>query len=331
MDIDLHGRFCSAPFTLAEIHWAGDVFLCCPTWVGMRSIGNIFEQSADELWNSMAAQELRAGILDGSFRGCEKHICPLIVGNDLPQRTENDPASPFLTRGPARVKLCHDDTCNLTCPSCRTHKIVANRERQDRLDGMLHSFILPFLADTKSLCMSGDGDPFASRHYRDVLRLTADRPEMRIDLHTNAVLCDQRAWDDCRLAGRVDNLLISIDAATAETYAITRRGGDFQRLLRNLRFLAELRQAGEIKEIDIAFVVQTANYREMPAFVELGRELGVDRVSFSLIQHWGRAMSDEAFHDAQVWRADHPLRADLSQVLQHPSLRDPIVYIGNVA
>src|SRR5262249_33933512 len=153
----------------------------------------------------------------------------------LPERRTTDPTATTLAHGPVTVKLCHDDTCNLSCPSCRTKMIVAGRERQAQLDRMLHEFIVPFLADTKSLSLSGDGDPFASRHYRDVLRETASKyHDLRIELHTNAVLCDERAWDDCHLNGRVDTVLVSIDAATRETYSIVRRGGDFARLVRNL-------------------------------------------------------------------------------------------------
>jgi hypothetical protein len=68
----------------------------------------------------------------------------------------------------------------------------------------------------------------------------------------------------------------------------------------------------------------------MPAFVQLGKDLGVDRVSFSEIQHWQRGMSDEQFQKAQVWREDHPLRGELSAVLRAPILNDPIAHLGNV-
>src|SRR5262249_3180592 len=153
-----------------------------------------------------------------------------------------------LPKGPDIVKLCHDDSCNLSCPSCRTEMIVANRERQAQLDKMLNEFIVPFLADAKTLWLSGDGDPFASRHYRDILRRTAETNRLvRIDLHTNAMLCDERAWDDCFLAGRVDLVQVSIDAASQGTYSVVRRGGNFERLLSNLEFLGQLRLKEDIK------------------------------------------------------------------------------------
>jgi pyruvate-formate lyase-activating enzyme len=330
VDIPLSHRFCHYPFRFAEIHGDGNVYFCCPTWCGYRSIGNIFKDSPAAIWNGIAAQTIRAGIIDGSFSGCEQHICPSIVSRKLPLKTAEDETSTSLMRGPQTVKLCHDSTCNLTCPSCRRNMITADRERQRQLDRMVHEFIVPFLADTQWLYLSGDGDPFASRHYRDVLRETAGNLSLRIKLHTNAVLCDARAWDDCCLQGRVDEVLVSIDAATPETYAVVRRGGDFARLRRNLDFIARKRADGEVREFVLAFVVQTGNFREMPEFVRLGNSLGVDAVFFSEIQHWGRAMTDEEFGEAQVWRDDHPLRSELSAVLRDPIFADHIVHLGNV-
>lgn len=329
LDYDLTKRFCHTPFTFAEIHREGDVFLCCPAWVP-HPIGNIFKDSPMSLWNSAEAQSIRAGIIDGSFCRCDHKLCPEIAAGTLPLKSDADEASLVLPRGPHSVKLCHDDTCNLSCPSCRTEMIVANRERQALLDRMLHEFIVPFLADTRWLILSGDGDPFASRHYRGILRETAGNREMRIALHTNAVLCDERAWDDCLLHGRTDAALVSIDAATPETYAIVRRGGDFARLRQNLEFLARLRANDEIKKFELAFVVQLINFREMPAFVQLGKELGVDHILFSEIQRWSRAMTDEQFRQAQVWRDDHPLRGEFSAILRDPMIADPIVRLGNV-
>jgi uncharacterized Fe-S cluster-containing radical SAM superfamily enzyme len=46
----------------------------------------------------------------------------------------------------------------------------------------------------------------------------------RSGLHTNGVLLDARAWDDCRLERRVDRMEVSIDAADPLTYGIVRRG-----------------------------------------------------------------------------------------------------------
>lgn len=340
---DGQGSFCEAPFSYAEIHGGGEVYLCCPRYSGNRSIGNIFKEPPAALWNSIAAQAIRRGVHDGSYRLCEPELCPKLVSGTLPRREEVrhwgwgdfapviDGELTILPKGPWTVKLCHDWSCNLSCPSCRAGMLVADAARQRQLDAMLHEFILPFLKDTRSLFLAGDGDPFASRHYRDIMRLTRHtHPAMEIGLHTNGVLCDERAWEECGLEGRTGFVCVSADAARAETYALVRRGGDHARLLRNLEFLAARRRSGDPRLFKILFVVQDANFAEMPDYVRLGRALGVDEVYFSLIRHWARGMDDGAYARAQIWRPDHPRHGDFLAVLRDPVFDDPRVALGDV-
>lgn len=338
---DLSRFFCELPFSYAEIHRTGKVHMCCPSYSGGRHIGNVFTDAPEKIWNSYRAQAIRARIHDASFKLCHHTKCPNIAGRDLDSRQrllETEAMGPIvankttaLAKGPRTVKLCHDESCNLSCPSCRRHLIVADKARQAQLDRMVNEFIVPFLRDTRLLVLSGDGDPFASKHYRDVLKATKrNNPDLRIGLHTNGVLCDERAWADCQLEGRVDTVEVSIDAADPNTYAIVRRGGDFARLLRNLAFLAKRRAAGEIKEFQLSFVVQAANFREMPAFVALGKELGVDRIRFALIRHWWRGMLPTNFPKARVWTGNHPDHDAFLAVLRDPLIVDPVVWAGDL-
>ena len=72
---------------------------------------------------------------------------------------------------------------------------------------------------------------------------------LRIHLHTNALLWTPKMWrqvpDEVKRA--INSAEISIDAARPETYSVNRRGGDFDRLLENLEFIAGLRAGGELQ------------------------------------------------------------------------------------
>jgi pyruvate-formate lyase-activating enzyme len=338
-DADLATRFCRLPWSYAELHADGGVFVCCPRYNDRRAIGNFFKQGLEEIWNSQQAVAFRADILSGSFAQCNHRLCPEIAGRHLPRRDalrgpERQWVEQRITRletGPSAVKMVHDDSCNLACPSCRDRVIVARRDRQAELDRTLHGFMLPFLRDCRYLVLSGDGDPFASRHYRDILLHTRQsHPRMRIGLHTNAVLCDERAWDELGLSGRAAGVEVSVDAARPETYAVTRRGGDWERLLENLGFLARLRAAREIDMLQLSFVVQLTNVRELGEFVALGRRFGADRVAFSLIEHWGRAGDAAAYRRQRVFDPDHPEHALFLAALADPRLDDPIVMLGEL-
>jgi MoaA/NifB/PqqE/SkfB family radical SAM enzyme len=232
---------------------------------------------------------------------------------------------------PKIVVLSHDRSCNLSCPSCRTDFFIAKKEEQDRLNRTLEDSVLPILKDAKSVWVTGSGDPFGSNHFRSLLRRInrKDYPRLLIDLHTNAQLFDERAWSDLELSGLVRQTEISIDAARPETYSVVRRGGNFQRLIENLRFIRSLRQAGEIQYLRFSFVVQALNFREMPAFAALGEEFCVDEISFNMIRNWGTFSADE-FAENFIGGVQHPEHQEFLSVLEAPELRKPMVRLGNM-
>lgn len=82
---------------------------------------------------------------------------------------------------------------------------------------------------------------------------------------------------------RYESIDVSIDAATRETYQKVRCNANWDRLRLNLDFISELRRRNIFSFLSINFVVMKSNYQEMKDFVELGRKLGCDRISFKKI------------------------------------------------
>jgi MoaA/NifB/PqqE/SkfB family radical SAM enzyme len=338
-------KFCENPWTYCEIYAGGGVYVCCPAWNYNVPVGNIFLHSPEEIWNSYQAQQFRKGILDGTFSACDHEKCPVLVARSLPTIAEArnswlgsilsdaiDNQRVVAAHGPSVVKLGYDASCNLICPSCRTELMIAKKQEQEKLNQIRDQFILPFLKNARILVMSSDGDPFASNHYRDIMHLTYEKlPDLRLGLCTNGVLLDEKAWDHCHLEGRVANVQISIDAANRSTYEYVRRGGDFDRLNENLTFISQKRRSSHgFGAFDLLYVVQACNFREMPAFVELGESVGADSVQFMLIDCWGRAMDADAYKKAKIWDKSHPEYSAFIDVLKDKVLRRPIVKLGNV-
>ena len=79
----------------------------------------------------------------------------------------------------------------------------------------------------------------------------------------------------------IDVLCVSVDAATAKTYAQIRRQGDFSRLEKNLESLA-LKRIGRPLHFWLSFAAMAPNIRELPAFVSWAARLGVERI---IVQH----------------------------------------------
>src|SRR3954463_9472729 len=179
------------------------------------------------------------------------------------------------------------------------------------------------------------GDPFASRHYRSIIEaLGGDEYRgVRLFLLTNGLLLTRKQWAAMpHLADRVVALSVSVDAATKETYEDVRRPGRWEVIEDNLRFFGELRQAGHFARdasgdigdqatgFGICFVVQSANFREMPEFVRLGRDIGVDYVAFQKYISFGHEAA--AYSGKDVASPAHPDHAEFLEILNGPELRD---------
>ena len=332
---DPNGRFCRVPFERLETMWDGNAHFCCVSWLPAR-IGKIDSPSAGHIWNSEAAKDIRRSILDGSYRYCSRLYCPEIANGTLPRNqdvknTEHrriiENRTDTLPQGPTEVMLSHDRSCNLSCPSCRTGMIVAKRAEQDRLDSLADRVIMPLLRKSRRVRITGSGDPFGSAHFRHIMKKInrKDFPDLRIDLHTNGQLFDEKSWKDLELSGLCNHAYISIDAAREETYAVVRRGGTLSRLLRNLAFISQLKQEGELSRVRLDFVVQKANFREMPDVVDLAKTYGFDGVKFQMIRNWG-TYGPDVFVDHFIGSPDHPDYPLFLEVLQDPRLQDSFTF-----
>lgn len=310
--------FCRLPFTEVSVSEDGDVYPnCCPDWVAMP-LGNLHRQSWDEVWNGPQAQELRRSMLDGDLRYCDRHWCPHIQSAE--QGLADPHVVPFerfersrlpaeaavgkvvVAQGPTNVSMNYDSSCNLACPSCRDDVRQVNGPDAERM-AQLHQVVEDeLLVGAHTVSMTGTGDPFASRFLRSFLAELSPqaRPGLRrVYLYTNAIMWTPQMWT--RLPGLHDIELaadISIDAATAATYEVVRRPARWEQLQRNLPFIADLPNLGEL---GVNMTVSRLNFTEVRAFLDLAQELAQRRgdrrtfVEFKRVRRWGAHDSDAAW------------------------------------
>ncbi len=327
----LHTRMCHAPFREIETRTNGQVHFCCSAWQPVP-IGRLESSTPGGFWNSDRAKEIRRSVLDGDFSHCSRWHCPSIAGRRLPARSETGPRPALQAdHSPKRVILSHDRSCNISCPSCRTKLITLPHKETNRLNDVFDQRLLPLVTKAERIKVTGSGDPFGSRHFRHLLaRLTAEPAQgRRIQLHSNGLLANARAWTELNLWGHVSSVWISIDAARPETYSVLRRGGDFDILVENLQFLGQLNAAGDIDTLRLDFVVQQANFEEMPGFVDLADAVGADGVYFLRLRNWGHVPPAE-FRKQDVCSPDHPQHVALLDVLADDRFVSDRVELGSM-
>jgi pyruvate-formate lyase-activating enzyme len=335
-DYDLRDKFCPLPFTHLSTSFQGDAFACsCSAWVPYP-IGNVVEaRSADAVWNSEAAAEIRRSIHDGDFKYCSRTLCSYIAARALPRKAEiTDPLllryiderTVIVAESPGMVQMNHDQSCNLACPSCRTGIVTAGPDEQRIYVDAADRVLLPLLRKMTGMAyISGGGEAFSSSHYRKILSVLnrQDFPGLFIFLITNGQLLNEKRWAEFpELPEMIGNLSVSIDAARAETYERLRRPGKWNVLMENLELMAKMRAAGEIRRFQINFVVQADNFRELPDFIALGNRLGVDNFWLQRLTNYG-SFAEPVFAKADVTSPQHPDHAELLTILRQPFMKDP--------
>jgi MoaA/NifB/PqqE/SkfB family radical SAM enzyme len=338
--VDNKVPFCAEPFQHFEINRHGDVYVCCPGWLP-KSIGNLENDTLMNIWNSKSAQEIRRTILDGSFEYCRKEFCPYLSNKSLPTQSEVKQAyskkliatsAVVMAKGPQEVNLGYDRSCNLYCRSCRSHIVHLRDEELKKARIIQEKIFHSDLEKVERIIVSGHGDPFGSKLYRELLlRLDSKQfPSLKIRLFSNGILFTPNLWNKLhKIHSGIDEVYISVDAARKETYEKLRRGGKFDILVKNLAFIGQLRRNNDIAFFRLSFVVQKDNYREMKQFVNMGEKYGADVVYFSQIRNWG-TYTPTQFAGVAVHESDHPEHAELVRTLQDPSFRNKRVRLNTL-
>lgn len=341
----LEKKFCKVPFEFADLSYPPEnhVWPCC--WV-KKPLGQLDDKnsSLEKVWNSEAAIEVRKSILDGSFKYCSIDDCPHIHSNQLPDKNKvNDPYFKniidnnitTLPGGPRILHFNNDQSCNLSCPSCRKEKsLVVNGEQFEKRKRIWdHSITPEVLSSTETIRLTGAGDPFASKIYRDfLLNLDGNKyPQLKIDLFTNGVLFDEKMWNSIhRIQKNIHDVRVSLDSMTKPTYDVVRRGGDFAKVIENVKFLSQQKTEGFFNDLVICFVVQTLNYKEMVLFVKFALELKNVKVHFQRIINWG-TFSDVEFLKHAIYLEEHFEYQNFIDILKDPIFKNPMVDMGNIA
>jgi MoaA/NifB/PqqE/SkfB family radical SAM enzyme len=313
-ELDLKDYFCSVPFKNLEIH-NKVCFACCPSWLPNRI--ETSKIPLKDVWNSDSMVDIRNSIIDGSFKYCDRELCPYlsklinfgVPSGPLHKRTESSIKSPILNNGPKVLVMNFDRTCNYKCPSCRIDLIVEDKKGIQRVEKTIDEIDTHYSKDVKTLYITGSGDPFISVGFRNYLRNFNPKkyPKLEsIHFHTNASMWNKEMWDSMPNVHKfVKSCEISIDAATESTYENkTRLGGKWDNLLKNLEFISAI---PSLEYVKTSFVVQDSNYMEMELFYNLMYSIFGKKVEvfFGKITNWG-TFTDEEFKLKQVCDVSHP-------------------------
>ena len=233
----------------------------------------------------------------------------LSVSHDLP-------ANAIAARSPLGtlplVTLYLTERCNSRCITCDYW-----RHGRSDMDLAAVRRLLPSFAQlrTRWVLLSG-GEPLVNPEWAEIAELL-QRNELQVWLLTSGLALAKHAR---RTAELFDAITVSLDGTDPKTYAAIRGLDAFHNVCAGIRAAAETGLRPSIR-----VTLQRGNFRRLPAFIDLAKELGARQVSFLAVDvanphAFGR--SDDFASDLALQPDDLPVFEQILSGLERDYLED---------
>ncbi len=289
-DVAQVAPFCDRPFRLAVVNSNGAVSNCCWQASTKANIGNLTEQSFEEIWSSPTVQQVRQEILDGKMprlcaisEGCPSHRTSLWKSN-----------APLSAAKPELLEVnLPNYHCNIggNRPSEKTPAcIMCERSEPDYEfeDGKDYERVLdnlkPLMPTAKLLHIQGVAEPFwKDEIFRVLDKLEFDkyRDQIVVTSTTNGTIFTPER--QLRFLERCPRSFVglSIDAGSSETFQKIRRLDMYEKVLENARAYGKNRRKDGTSGFMIKNNINLLNINDVEEMVRFAAECGADLIELN--------------------------------------------------
>jgi MoaA/NifB/PqqE/SkfB family radical SAM enzyme len=190
--------------------------------------------------------------------------------------------------------------CNSKCATCPLTFSPQEGARQLSLDEF--KLLVSQLPDLRRAVLQGIGEPLLNRDLAHMIAHLKQRG-VYVVFNTNAALLTRRRQVELIESG-LDELRVSLDSSTPETYLKVRGIPAFDRVVANLGEMVRTRRSlgACAPRISIWMTGLRENLHELPDVIDLAGRLGVDEVYLQRMVYWGEglATSEQSIYGAGV-------------------------------
>jgi radical SAM protein with 4Fe4S-binding SPASM domain len=177
-------------------------------------------------------------------------------------------------RLPTILYLESTNRCNLRCRGCILYRGSWEPDRDLSLKEVC--MITDQLPEMEQLFLHGIGEPLLNRELFEIIGHLKGR-DVCVRFNSNGILLDDQRQQGLIRAG-LDELRISLDAASAQGYRKVRNSDRFERILENLRSFIGLQKRQRVShpKLSLWFLGTRENISELPDFVKLAAAIGIE-------------------------------------------------------
>jgi len=205
---------------------------------------------------------------------------PAVMANTVGWQRETARQPEVMAFDPPGVEIELTNRCNLACTQC-LRSLGLRPYKLGSLDMPGFTNLLDQFPHVLHLSLNGFGEPLMSPILWDAIRHVGKvRPWCKVLIYTNGMLLGDDMIREALRSGLTE-LNVSLDAGTGEIYRKVRRGGDWDRVIGNIRRFLQLRResGSRFPRMGLNYVMLNDNEGDLPSFIELAADLGVDYVN----------------------------------------------------
>lgn len=227
-------------------------------------------------------QKIECWFFQGSFlwQAFLKHATLKKLANLVLGQLELLTKQTRLKSRPSYLVIDPGNICNLRCPQCLTGLRLPGRKRMFLKFAEFKKIFDQLFEFAFFVILYDWGEPFLNPDIFKIISY-AQKKNVGTFVSSNFTTVKEKDLDQILTSG-LEHLVVSLDGASPETYSKYRRGGDFRKVLANVKKLVEKKRAQGKRTpfIRWQFLVHRFNEHEIDKAKKMGRKLGVDAVTF---------------------------------------------------
>ncbi|MGD9715799.1 radical SAM protein [Sulfuricurvum sp. IAE1] len=288
--------FCNQPWSNLFVRATGRIQACC---MNSTSLGNITTDAPDEVWNSIALQQMRSRILANDYKtaGCSpdcsyiRHITQhggidrtppewreaakrsTSFRNNLARYEESVANRETVARNtPITLDIQPNESCNMACIMCHQKHDSTYRVSPPSLRKLFE-----YAPHFHSVRFQG-GEVFIYTDFTDYLiELKESLSEyQKLNVITNASKLAPELLERLTEGNNPVFFTVSLDTVHEETYRYIRQSKFFGRVIETIRYLGRIQQEKKVPLLSWNFVVMKSNFYHIQEAIELAAELDVE-------------------------------------------------------
>ncbi|TRZ95502.1 radical SAM protein [bacterium] len=198
----------------------------------------------------------------------------------------------WLNPYPPYIEVEVTTRCNMKCIICE-HTYWQEPQRDMTFEEF--KYILDQFPRLRWIGLTGIGESFLNKDFIKMLAYAKSK-SLLVEIYDNFSLIDQKTADEL-IRLKIDSVYASIDAATKDTYEKIRAGGDFGRVIDNVRYFIKAKKlnGAPLTAFNFHYIVSKVNLHEMLPYLELVHALSKGdnvTVQFTRLLHSYKEIGD---------------------------------------